>query len=94
VHPLKFIYFLVHPVWCHQVQIPPKSKAQNATSRALKKINENKIKFGNTKLGLPSLNDTKSKECTHFFIHSFSSHKNPFSKWFILLCIHPLPDNN
>jgi hypothetical protein len=41
------------------------------------KINKN---FGNTKLGLPTLNEAKSKEGPHpLLIHSFSS-LNPSSK--------------
>ncbi len=35
--------------------------------------NENKLKFGNTKLGLPNLNEAKSKEGHPLLIHSFSS---------------------
>jgi hypothetical protein len=47
--------------------------------------NENKLKFVNTKLGLPSLNEAKSKEGHPFLNHSFSS-LNPSSKW-LFFCV-------
>jgi len=90
VHPLNIIYFLVHHVWCHRVQIPLKSKAQNATWRALKKKKlKLKLKFGNTKLGLPSLNEAKSKE-GHPLFHPFflKSQKSIFK--IVILCVSVL----
>jgi hypothetical protein len=56
---------------------------------------KNKIKFGNTKLGLPSLNEAKSKEGHPTFSSILSQvSKKSIFKTVILLCIHPLPDNN
>jgi hypothetical protein len=50
-----------------------------------RKQNQNKLKFSNTKLGLPSLNEAKSKEGHPLLIHSFSS-LNPSSKW-LFFCV-------
>jgi hypothetical protein len=53
-----------------------------------RKQNGNKSKFGNTKLGLHSLNEAKSKEGHPLLIHSFSS-LNPSSKW-LFFCVSVL----
>ncbi len=60
----------------------------------MKSTQENKIKFGNTKLGLPSLNEAKSKEGHPLFHPFFLKSQKSIFKTVILLCIHPLPDNN
>jgi hypothetical protein len=58
--------------------------------KKMKKIN----KFGNIKLGLPSLNEAKSKEGHPLFHPFFLKSQKSIFKIVILLCIRPLPNNN